>query len=83
MQLFLENFLFTKEFQVINKNNDGYFSDHDCAVFEKYLQFCGLGLRNAQVYERSQLEVKRNQVLLDLAGVIFQEQSTLDTMINR
>ena len=52
-------------------------------MFEKYLQFCGLGLRNAQVYERSQLEVKRNQVLLDLAGVIFQEQSTLDTMINR
>ena len=69
--------------QVINKNNDGYFSDHDCQVFEKYLQFCGLGLRNAQIYERSQLEVKRNQVLLDLAGVIFQEQSTLEIMINR
>ena len=69
--------------QVINKNNDSYFSDHDCQVFEKYLQFCGLGLRNAQIYERSLLEVKRNQVLLDLAGVIFQEQSTLDTMINR
>ena len=69
--------------QVINKNNDGYFSDHDCQVFEKYLQFCGLGLRNAQIYERSLLEVKRNQVLLDLAGVIFQEQSTLDTMIHR
>ena len=68
---------------MINKNNDGYFSDHDCQVFEKYLQFCGLGLRNAQIYERSQLEVKRNQVLLDLAGVIFQEQSTLEIMINR
>ena len=68
---------------MINKNNDGYFSDHDCAVFEKYLQFCGLGLRNAQIYERSQLEVKRNQVLLDLAGVIFQEQSTLEQMMSR
>ena len=33
--------------------------------------------------ERSQLEVKRNQVLLDLAGVIFQEQSTIDNMIHR
>ena len=52
-------------------------------MFEKYLQFCGLGLRNAQIYERSLLEVKRNQVLLDLAGVIFQEQSTLDLMIHR
>ena len=29
------------------------------------------------------MEVKRNQVLLDLAGVIFQEQSTLDLMIHR
>ena len=52
-------------------------------MFERYLQFCGLGLRNAQIYERSLLEVKRNQVLLDLAGVIFQEQSTLDIMIQR
>ena len=68
---------------MINKNNEGYFSDHDCAVFEKYLQFCGLGLRNAQLYERSLLEVKRNQVLLDLAGVIFQEQSTLEQMMSR
>ena len=33
--------------------------------------------------KRSQLEVKRNQVLLDLAGVIFQEQSTIDNMIHR
>ena len=69
--------------QVINKNNDGYFSKNDETVFEKYLQFCGIGLRNAQIYERSQLEVKRNQVLLDLAGVIFQEQSTLELMIHR
>ena len=51
--------------------------------FSKYLQFCGVGLRNAQLYERSQLEVRRNQVLLDLAGVIFQEQSTIDNMIDR
>jgi len=69
--------------QVINKNGEGYFSQNDETVFEKYLPFCGIGLRNAQQYERSQLEVKRNQVLLDLAGVIFQEQSTLETMIHR
>lgn len=41
------------------------FSSNDEAVFEKYLQFCGIGLRNAQLYERSQLEVKRNQVKND------------------
>ena len=69
--------------QVINKANDGYFTTNDEMLFEKYLQFCGIGLRNAQIYERSQLEVKRNQVLLDLAGVIFQEQSTLETTIHR
>ena len=48
--------------QVINKNGESYFSNNDEKVFEKYLQFCGIGLRNAQLYERSQLEVKRNQV---------------------
>lgn len=73
--------------QVINKgaNNNEHvaFGPNDEAVFAKYLQFCGIGLRNAQLYERSQLEVKRNQVLLDLAGVIFQEQSTIDNMIHR
>ncbi|UYV68820.1 PDE5A [Cordylochernes scorpioides] len=31
-------------------------------VFKKYLQFCGIGLKNARLYERSQLENKRNQV---------------------
>ena len=55
----------------------------DITFYSKYLQFCGVGLRNAQLYERSQLEVRRNQVLLDLAGVIFQEQSTIDNMIDR
>jgi len=69
--------------QVINKANEGVFTANDESVFEKYLQFCGIGLRNAQLYERSQLEVKRNQVLLDLAGVIFSEQSTIDTLVLR
>ncbi|TRY74606.1 hypothetical protein TCAL_00771, partial [Tigriopus californicus] len=69
--------------QVINKAFDGTFNQNDEALFDKYLQFCGIGLRNAQLYERSQLEVKRNQVLLDLAGVIFQEQSTIDMLIFR
>ena len=72
--------------QVINKGGHSdaqVFGAKDEAVVEKYLPFCGIGLRNAQLYERSQLEVKRNQVLLDLAGVIFQEQSTIDNMIHR
>lgn len=51
--------------QVINKQGDyeATFTAHDSRVFAGYLQFCGIGLKNAQLYERSQLEIKRNQVL--------------------
>lgn len=52
-------------------------------IFASYLQFCGIGLRNAQLYAKSQLEVKRNQVLLDLARMIFEEQSTIEHMVLR
>ncbi|CAG9564788.1 unnamed protein product [Danaus chrysippus] len=69
--------------QVINKQNDGPFTAYDEKVFASYLQFCGIGLRNAQLYERSQLEVKRNQVLLDLARMVFEEQSTIEHMVLR
>ncbi|XP_055635245.1 dual 3',5'-cyclic-AMP and -GMP phosphodiesterase 11-like isoform X2 [Toxorhynchites rutilus septentrionalis] len=69
--------------QVINKQGDQCFSSADEKVFAAYLQFCGIGLRNAQLYEKSQLEVKRNQVLLDLARMIFEEQSTIEHMVLR
>ena len=52
-------------------------------VFERYLQFCGIGLRNAQLFSMEQLAVQRVQVLLDLCGVIFQEQSTEEMIIHR
>ncbi|XP_017876579.2 dual 3',5'-cyclic-AMP and -GMP phosphodiesterase 11 isoform X8 [Ceratina calcarata] len=70
--------------QVINKlGGEGQFTVQDEKVFASYLQFCGIGLRNAQLYEKSQLEVKRNQVLLDLARMIFEEQSTIEHMVLR
>ncbi|XP_055920865.1 dual 3',5'-cyclic-AMP and -GMP phosphodiesterase 11-like isoform X3 [Eupeodes corollae] len=69
--------------QVINKLGGERFSENDEKVFASYLQFCGIGLRNAQLYEKSQLEVKRNQVLLDLARMIFEEQSTIEHMVFR
>jgi len=69
--------------QVINKQTETCFTSNDEKVFSSYLQFCGIGLRNAQLYERSQLEVKRNQVLLDLARMIFEEQSTIEHMVLR
>ncbi|XP_058124704.1 dual 3',5'-cyclic-AMP and -GMP phosphodiesterase 11-like [Anopheles coustani] len=69
--------------QVINKQGDQCFTTADEKIFSSYLQFCGIGLRNAQLYEKSQLEVKRNQVLLDLARMIFEEQSTIEHMVFR
>ena len=69
--------------QVINKSGEGYFNEKDEVVFERYLQFCGIGLRNAQLFTMEQLAVQRVQVLLDLCGVIFQEQSTEEMIIHR
>ncbi|XP_046405591.1 dual 3',5'-cyclic-AMP and -GMP phosphodiesterase 11 isoform X2 [Ischnura elegans] len=69
--------------QVINKQGESSFTPNDEKIFSSYLQFCGIGLRNAQLYEKSQLEVKRNQVLLDLARMIFEEQSTIEHMVYR
>ncbi|KAH7984332.1 hypothetical protein HPB52_019439 [Rhipicephalus sanguineus] len=81
--------------QVINKkgkNEHDVFNSNDekasassisSGVFSEYLQFCGLVLRNAQLYERSELENKRNQVLLDLARMVFEEQSTIEQVVYR
>ncbi|KAB0793779.1 hypothetical protein PPYR_13399 [Photinus pyralis] len=69
--------------QVINKIGDTPFTQQDEQIFSSYLQFCGIGLRNAHLYEKSQLEVKRNQVLLDLARMIFEEQSTIEHVVYR
>jgi dual 3',5'-cyclic-AMP and -GMP phosphodiesterase 11 len=69
--------------QVINKKGTPTFTSNDEHVFSQYLQFCGIGLRNAQLYERSQLENKRNQVLLDLARMVFEKQSNIENIIYR
>ncbi|GIX82357.1 dual 3',5'-cyclic-AMP and -GMP phosphodiesterase 11, partial [Caerostris extrusa] len=51
--------------------------------FSRYLQFCSIGLRNAELYEKSDLENKRNQVLLELTRLIFEEQSTIGQIVHR
>lgn len=61
--------------QVINKRDGNPFSEKDQFKFIRYLQLCGIGLCNAQLYEHCLLENRRNQVLLDLARIIFEEQS--------
>ncbi|XP_053393300.1 dual 3',5'-cyclic-AMP and -GMP phosphodiesterase 11-like isoform X3 [Mercenaria mercenaria] len=71
--------------QAINKviNRNLPFDEHDEKVFASYLAFCGIGLKNAQLYERSLLENRRSQVLLDLARVIFEEQSNVANLIQK
>uniref|UniRef100_A0A8C7XWL5 Phosphodiesterase n=1 Tax=Oryzias sinensis TaxID=183150 RepID=A0A8C7XWL5_9TELE len=51
--------------------------------FSAYLAFSGIVLHNAQLYETSQLENKRNQVLLDLATLIFEEQQCLEVLLRK
>ncbi|XP_053199899.1 cGMP-specific 3',5'-cyclic phosphodiesterase [Scomber japonicus] len=71
--------------QAINKKcgeNDA-FTEQDEKDFSAYLAFSGIVLHNAQLYETSQLENRRNQVLLDLASLIFEEQQCLEVLLRK
>jgi cGMP-specific 3',5'-cyclic phosphodiesterase len=59
------------------------FDDHDVEVFKRYLTFCGIGIQNAQLFETSVLEYKRNQILLNLARSIFEEQTNLECLVTK
>ena len=48
-----------------------------------FLQFCGIGLKNAQLYEQKRLENRRNQVLLDLCTMIFEQQTNIEQVVNK
>ncbi|VDK23686.1 unnamed protein product [Taenia asiatica] len=57
------------------------FSSRDVNLFEAYTSFCGIGLHHAQILFRSQLETRRSQVLLELARLIFSDQSDISRLI--
>ncbi|XP_053559576.1 cGMP-specific 3',5'-cyclic phosphodiesterase [Bombina bombina] len=71
--------------QAINKKsgNNATFTEQDEKDFAAYLAFCGIVLHNAQLYETSLLENRRNQVLLDLASLIFEEQQCLEVLLKK
>lgn len=52
--------------QVTNKRGDhggvAAFTDADVRVLRRYLTFCGIGIQNAQLFEMSLLEYKKNRV---------------------
>lgn len=52
--------------QIINKVDDSKeFTQHDIEIFHRYLTFCGIGIQNAQLFEVSVLEYRRNQASID------------------
>ncbi|CAF0963784.1 unnamed protein product [Rotaria sp. Silwood1] len=70
--------------QIINKKTGTHeFTDKDISVFRNYLTFCGLGLSNAQLFELSIQEYKKNQLLLNLARNLFREQDDLEHLVNK
>lgn len=71
--------------QAINKvcPEEEPFDEQDEKVFSSYLSFCAIGIKNARLYECSELENRRGQLLLDLARVIFEEQSNLSQLIHK
>ncbi|KAG8237832.1 hypothetical protein J437_LFUL002441 [Ladona fulva] len=70
--------------QIINKaDGTEEFTERDVEVFRRYLAFCGIGIQNAQLFEMSVLEYRRNQILLHLARNIFEEQNNLECLVTK
>ncbi|XP_040576240.2 cGMP-specific 3',5'-cyclic phosphodiesterase [Lepeophtheirus salmonis] len=69
--------------QIINKreNLDLQFDKEDLKIFERYLTFCGIGIQNAQLFEVSILEYKKNRLLLSLAKSLFQQQMSMENLV--
>ena len=45
------------------------------------MTYCGVGIQKAQLYEARVREYRQNQLLLNLAKSLFQEQTSLDRLI--
>uniref|UniRef100_A0A182JVQ6 3',5'-cyclic-GMP phosphodiesterase n=1 Tax=Anopheles christyi TaxID=43041 RepID=A0A182JVQ6_9DIPT len=70
--------------QIINKTNASpEFTERDVEIFRRYLTFCGIGIQNAQLFEMSVQEYRRNQILLNLARSIFSEQNNLECLVTK
>uniref|UniRef100_A0AAG5CWJ9 Phosphodiesterase n=1 Tax=Anopheles atroparvus TaxID=41427 RepID=A0AAG5CWJ9_ANOAO len=70
--------------QIINKTNGSpEFTERDVEIFRRYLTFCGIGIQNAQLFEMSVQEYRRNQILLNLARSIFSEQNNLECLVTK
>lgn len=57
------------------------FTAEDEQALERFVAVCALAVRNAALFEKSQLDNRRSEVLLELARCIFREQVELHTLI--
>lgn len=57
------------------------FSPDDQVSLESFVAVCAFALRNAAHFEKSQLDNRRSEVLLELARCIFREQMELHSLI--
>uniref|UniRef100_T1JG26 Phosphodiesterase n=1 Tax=Strigamia maritima TaxID=126957 RepID=T1JG26_STRMM len=71
--------------QVINKITDegicSAFNRNDEKLLETYLQFVGIAITNAQIFETSAREYERNRNLLEVVHDLFEEQISLEKVI--
>jgi len=64
-----------------NKKDPQHVSQNDIKFCERYLSYCGVAIQKAQLYETRVREYEQNQLLLNLAKSLFQEQTSLDRLI--
>lgn len=84
--LFLSNIFFSRSFFFLFLTpilGSCEFTERDIEVFRRYLTFCGIGIQNAQLFEMSVQEYRRNQILLNLARSIFEEQNNLECLVTK
>uniref|UniRef100_A0A8C4R9Z5 3',5'-cyclic-GMP phosphodiesterase n=1 Tax=Eptatretus burgeri TaxID=7764 RepID=A0A8C4R9Z5_EPTBU len=71
--------------QAINKKGEhgGQFTAKDETDFSAYLAFCGIVLHNAKLHEKCLMENRHNQILLELASLVCEEQHSLSQLVSR
>ncbi|XP_070535432.1 dual 3',5'-cyclic-AMP and -GMP phosphodiesterase 11A-like [Ptychodera flava] len=70
--------------EVVNKHPDGTaFNRDDEKLLETYLTFCGIGITNAQVFRNYMREYDRNRALLEVVHDVFEEQTSLENVVQK
>lgn len=57
------------------------FTRHDEDLFSKFMPFIVIAIRNSNLYEQSCKEAYTNKILLELASIVFNENTTVDVLI--